>query len=112
MTTTLNERYNEAEKLKDSGNIDAAIEKWELLVSEHPEHVLTHLALAKLYTQTGQHEKAVEHGKKACELEPNEWFNYTALSMTLQRAWQGTGNQEYITLAEDAKAKSHMLQDS
>ena len=112
MTSTLNERYNEAEKLKDSGSTDAAIEKWELLVSEHPEHVLTHLALAKLYTQTGQHEKAVEHGKKACELEPEEWFNYTALSMTYQRAWAGTGNQEYIQLAEDAMAKSRMLENA
>jgi Flp pilus assembly protein TadD len=112
MTSTLNERYNEAERLKDSGNVQEAIVILAQLAEEHPEHVLTHLALAKLYTQTGQHEKAVEHGKKACELEPNEWFNFTALSMTSQRAWQGTGNQEYITLAEDAKAKSHMLQDS
>ncbi len=108
--SSLNERYKEAEQLKDAGQIDQSIELFASLSVDHPEHVLTHLALAKLYTQTGQHEKAVEHGRKACDLEPEEWFNYTALSMTYQRAWAGTKNQEYIALAEEAMARSNMLQ--
>jgi Flp pilus assembly protein TadD len=106
----VNKRYSEAEKLKDTGHVEEAIGKLSQLAVDHPEHVLTHLALAKLYTQTGEHEKAVEHGKQACELEPDEWFNFTALSMTYQRAWAGTKNGEYITLAEEAMAKSKMLE--
>ncbi len=108
--STANELYNEAEKLKDSGQPAEAIEKLEALVTSHPDHVLSHLALAKLYTQTGKHEAAIEHGKIACDLEPDEWFNFTALSMTYQRAWAGTQVQEYIGLAEDAMARSRMLE--
>ena len=58
----------------------------------------------------GQHEKAVEHGKKACEIDPNDAFNFTAMSVTYQRAWQGTQRNDYIQLAEDAMARAHALQ--
>ncbi len=108
--TDINARYTEAEKLKDTGKVDEAIAAFAEIAKEDPSHVLTHLSLAKLYTQTGQHAKAVEHGEKACELEPEEWFNFTALSMTYQKAWAGTGDQNYIRLAEDAMARSHSLQ--
>ncbi len=46
---------------------------------------------------------------KACELEPQDSFNFTALSVTYQRAWAGTQDQQYITKAEDAMAKAQML---
>ncbi len=48
--------------------------------------------------------------KKACELEPEEAFNFTALSVTYQRAFAGTQNQDFIRLAEDAMTKANALQ--
>ena len=63
----VNEIYNEAEKLKDEGKNDEAIAKLMTLLESHPDHVLSHLALAVLYGKIGKHEEAVSHGQKACE---------------------------------------------
>ena len=106
----LNTMYDEAENLKDEGDYEAAIAKLVALLAEDNSHVLSHLALAVLYGRVGKHEKAVEHGKQACELDPNDAFNFTAMSVTYQRAWQGTQRNEYIQLAEDAMARAHTLQ--
>ena len=106
----INQMYNTAEKLKDDGKLDDAIAKLKELLEMDSGHVLSHLALAVLHGRVGQHELAVEHGKKACELDPNDPFNFTAMSVTFQRAWQGTQKQEYIQLAEDAMARAHTLQ--
>ncbi|OYP31120.1 scaffolding protein [Rhodopirellula sp. MGV] len=102
-------RYNEVEKLIDDEQYEPAIEGLKEIVEEDDTFVLGHLALSRVYTKTGQHDLAIEHGEKACELEPNDPFNYTAMSVTYQRAWAGTQDQQYIVKAEDAKAKAHDL---
>ena len=106
----VNALYAEAEKLKDDKQFEAAIEKLNECLQMDPKHALSHLALAVLYGKVDKHDKACDHGEKACEVEPTEAFNFTALSVTYQRAWAGTQQQEYITKAEDAMAKAHMLE--
>ena len=44
--------------------------------------------------------------EKAVELEPGDPFNYSALSVTCQRAFEGTKDPIYIQKAEDAMARS------
>lgn len=102
--------YDEAEKLKDNGQFEEAVDKLQECLSIDPSHVLSHLALAVVLGKLNQHEKACEHGEKACELEPADAFNFTALSVTYQRAWAGTQQQAFITKAEDAMARAHALQ--
>jgi tetratricopeptide (TPR) repeat protein len=102
--------YNEAEQLKDQGQYAAAIDRLLQLLETDPNHVLSHLALAVLYGKVGRHEDAVRHGRKACELDPTDAFNFTALSVTCQRAWQGTQNGHYIQQAEEAMARAHAIQ--
>lgn len=102
--------YAESEELKDAGKLEEAIAKLNEILAIDDTHVLSHLALAVLYNRVGKAEESCKHGERACELEPNEAFNFTALSVTYQRAWQATQNQEYITKAEDAMAKAHMIQ--
>ena len=104
--------YDEAEKLKDAGNLDEAIAKLNEIVEQDDNFVLAHLTLAVVYGRDNKHEEAVRHGEKACELEPNEAFNFTAMSVTYQRAFAGTQNQQYIQMAEDAMAKAHMIQSN
>lgn len=106
----VNTLYAEAEKLKDDKQFDAAIAKLQACLEEDPNHALSHLALAVVYGKVDKHEEACEHGEKACEIEPGEAFNFTALSVTYQRAWAGTQKQEFITKAEDAMAKAHALE--
>jgi tetratricopeptide (TPR) repeat protein len=102
--------YNEADKLKDQGKQEEAIARLEELLAVDANYTLAHLALAVLYGRVGQHERAVEHGRRACELEPEEAFNFTAMSVTYQRAFAGTGNRDYIRLAEEAMGQASALQ--
>ena len=105
----LHTKYNAVEKLIDQENFETAIAGLNEIVAEDETFVLAHLALGRVYTKTGQHELAIKHAEKACELEPNDSFNFTALSVTYQRAWAGTEDQQYITKAEDAMAKAHAI---
>lgn len=102
--------YSEVEKLIDAENYEDAIVGLTKIVEQDDSFVLAHLALARVYTKTGQHAEAIAHGEKACELEPNDAFNFTALSVTYQRAWAGTQEQKYIQLAEDAMARARMME--
>jgi len=104
------EKTNAAEKLKDEGKLDEAVVILNDILTEEPKHVLTHLTLGRIYTLQGKFDEAVEHGRKACELEPLEAFNYTALSVTYQRVFAGTGEHKYIQLAEDAMAESRRIE--
>ncbi len=108
--TTPDDLYREHEKLKAQGNLEEALAKLQQAVELDPNFVDAHLGLAVLLGRLGRHEEAVRHGEMACQLQPNEPFNFTALSVTCQRAWQGTGDQSYIYRAEEAKAKAQMLE--
>jgi tetratricopeptide (TPR) repeat protein len=107
--TSAMQRFNEAEKLKDQGKIEEAASILNSILADDPAHVLSHLTLARIYTQTGRHQEAVQHAEKACELEPTDSTNFTVLSVTYQRAWAGTQDQRYIQMAEDAMARSRMI---
>ncbi len=105
----LHTQYNEVERLIDEEKFEEAIAGLKQIVEEDEGFVLAHLALSRVYTKTGQHDLAIEHGLKACELEPSDSFNFTALSVTYQRAWAGTQDQQYIAKAEEAMARAQML---
>jgi tetratricopeptide (TPR) repeat protein len=108
------ELYNEHEKLKDNGQYQEAIAKLEEALGQDENFVMAHLGLGVLYAKVGQHERAVAHSQRACQIEPNEPFNFTAMSVCCQRASQGAqnaaDNAKYIRMAEDAMARAHMLQ--
>ncbi len=107
---TPDELYDEADKLKDDGKPEEAVAKLSELLAQQEAYPLAHSALAVLYTRLKQPDNAIKHARRACELEPNDPFSYTALSVTYQRVFTQTNNPEYIHLAEDAMAKARMLQ--
>ena len=100
---TNEELYDEADKLKEEGLLAEAVEKLHELLRQDANYPLAHSALAVLYTKLKQHERAIEHGQKVCEMEPNDPFSFTALSVTYQRAGK-------ILEAEDAMARARLLQ--
>lgn len=107
--STSSQRYNAAEKLKDAGELDKAAELVEQLLADDPNYVLGHMMLGKIYVDLGKYDQAIEHNQRAVELEPKEPLNYSALSVSYQRAWEGTRDPRYIQMAEDAMARSHRL---
>ncbi len=105
----LHARYNDVEKMIDAESYEEAIAGLTGIVDDDSGFVLAHLALARVYTKTGQHDLAIQHAEQACELEPSDSFNFTALSVTYQRAWAGTQDQQYIAKAEEAMAKAQAM---
>ena len=101
--------YDEADRLKEAGKLDEAAAKLREALVEDEKYCLAHSALAVVLQRLGEHEQAVEHAQQACQLEPDDPFSYTALSVTYQRAYAGTGNMDYIRLAEEAMERSRQL---
>ena len=100
---TNEEQYAQADQLKGAGKLAEAAELLETLVKQDDNYTLAHSALAVIYGRLQKHDEAIRHGLKVCELEPNEPFSFTAMSVTFQRAGK-------IPEAEDAMARAHMLQ--
>jgi tetratricopeptide (TPR) repeat protein len=107
---TVNELYKAHEQLKRDGNFGEAAARLEELLQQDDKHVLSHLALAVLYGKLDKHDQAVTHAEKAVEIEPQDTFNWTALSTTFQRAFEATRDRQYIFRAEDAKARAQQMQ--
>jgi tetratricopeptide (TPR) repeat protein len=101
------ELYAEGEKLKDDGKNEEAIAKFLEALQVDETFALPHFALAVLYGKMGDHEKAVKHGERACELDPSDPFSFTAMSVTYLRAFEGTQNPEFKFKAEQAMAQAH-----
>ena len=95
--------YREANKLKAAGDLEGACEKLEAIVAEHPDHALSHSALAVHLQRLGRNDQAVTHAKRVTELEPDDPFSYSQLSVVCQRCG-------LIQEAEDAMAKARMIQ--
>lgn len=100
---TREDRYAAAERLKDAGDLGAAVAALEALVADEPGYALAHSALAAWCTRLERHDDAVRHARRACELEPDDPFSYTALSVACMRAGR-------IPEAEEALFKSRSLQ--
>lgn len=98
-----NQLYDEALKLKEDGKLDEAVAKWQSILENNPEHALTHQALAVHLQRLGQNEAAIRHAVKVTELEPNDAFSFTQLSVIFQRCGK-------IQEAEDAMARARMMQ--
>jgi Tfp pilus assembly protein PilF len=94
---TPNDLYDEAVDLKEQGDREAAVAKLEEAVAADPRFAIAHGMLAKLYADLAEVDKAIEHAKKVVELEPDDTFSYTALSVIYQRCGR-------IPEAEHAKA--------
>ena len=107
---TVSELYKAHEQLKRDGKFDEAIDQLEELLKQDEKHVLSHLALSVLLGKVNQHDRAVAHAEKAVELEPQDTFNWTALSTTYQKAFEATRDRQYIFRAEDAKARAQQMQ--
>ncbi|MEC8390551.1 MAG: scaffolding protein, partial [Planctomycetota bacterium] len=77
----LNELESHAEQYRAEGKVKEEIESWKAILSEDEAFVRAHLGLAVAYYKAQNFEASVQHAEKACQLEPGDAFNYTALSV-------------------------------
>lgn len=101
--------YDEADRLKAEGKLEEAAAKLEELLAIDADYALAHSALAVVQQRLGKHDEAIKHAVRVTELEPNDPFSFTALSVTYQRAYAGTNEMGYIRLAEEAMERSRMM---
>lgn len=95
--------YDEGTALKDQGDLAGAVAKWREILTIDPNYVLAHMALGVHLQKLGQFDDAIKHAKRVTELEPNDSFSFTQLSVIYQRCGK-------IPEAEDAMAKAHAVQ--
>jgi Flp pilus assembly protein TadD len=95
--------YDEADRLKEAGKLEESAAKLNELLVQDPKYALGHSALAVVLTRLKRHAEAIEHALRVCQLEPNDAFSFTALSVTYQRAGK-------IPEAEEAMARARMVQ--
>ncbi|WP_347242768.1 tetratricopeptide repeat protein [Thermogutta sp.] len=86
MMVSVDEMYDQAIELQQKGDLDGAIQKLHELLETDPNYALAHAALSVFYSKREEHEKAVEHARKVCELEPEDPFSFVALSLICQKA--------------------------
>jgi Tfp pilus assembly protein PilF len=97
------ELYDQAADQRDQGDKEGAIKKLEEAIAIDPAFVLAHGMLAKLYADLAVSDKAIAHAVKVAELEPDDAFSFTALSVIYQRCGR-------IPEAEHAKAMAYEKQ--
>lgn len=109
MSEQLTQLYDEADKLKNEGNLEGAVEKLQEALAIDEGYALAHSAMAVVLQRQGKHDEAIAHAEKVTELAPDDPFSFTAMSVTYQRAYAGTNEMSYIQKAEDAMEKSRIL---
>lgn len=107
---SVDELYKESEQLRRAGQLTEATSKLAELLQIDPDHVLACMAIARLLCKSSKPMEAIPYSERACQVEPNESFNWAALSQTYQQAFEVTQDRLYIFKAEEAKTKSHQLQ--
>ena len=60
--------YDEANQLKEQGDLEGAVAKLQEILTVEPEHVLTHSALAVHLQRLGKTDESIVHALKVTEL--------------------------------------------
>jgi len=103
--TTSDKLYDEADQLKEQGDLEGAVAKLQESLQIDETHVLTHSALAVHLQKLGRFDEAIKHATRVTELDPNDSFSFTQLSVIFQRCGK-------IPEAEAAMDKAHQVRAS
>jgi Flp pilus assembly protein TadD len=104
---TPDEMYDEAVQLKEQQNVDAAVAKLKDILVIDPNHVLAHSALAVNLQRIGKGDEAIRHAVRVTELEPEDPFSFTQLSVIYQRCGRIPEAEEAMYRARAMSGHSH-----
>jgi len=97
------EMYDAAIQLQQEGHLEEAVGKLEDLLAQDAAYALAHAALSVFYGRREEHDKAVEHARKVCELEPDDPFSFMAMSLICQKAGQLPEAEQALWQARQAQ---------
>lgn len=100
---SVTDMYNEVQKLKDSGDLEGAVELLKKILEVDNDNLQANMALGVYLQKMGRLEEAIKYAIRVTEIEPEDPFSFTQLSVIYQRCGK-------IPEAEDAMAKAHVLQ--
>jgi len=100
---TKEETYDEAIELQQGGDLQGAVDKLHELLGQVPDYALAHSALSVFYDKLQQADKAVDHARKVCELEPEDPFSFMAMSLICQKAGRLKEAEEALMQARQAQ---------
>lgn len=95
--------YDRAIDLREAGKSDEAISEMERLAAQYPDYPLAHLALAVFYSKSERFAESVDEAKKACELEPENPFYFTAASSLAIRGGDRETAESALMKAQEAR---------
>ena len=78
--------FDQAVDLVAEGNLEAAVKTYEEAIAADPDFADAWQGLALALNELGQHPRAIEAGKKLCELTPDDVLAHTTLSRLYQAA--------------------------
>ena len=96
------ELFDEGVDLVADGKLEEAMAKYEEAIAADPAFADAWQGLALAANELGRHDRAIEAGKKLCELTPDDVLAYT----TLSRIYQAAG---MIAEAEAEGGKARIL---
>ena len=99
---TKDELYDRAIDLFGDGKLAEAVETYKSALAIDPQFVDAWHGLAMAYNELGDHQQAIDAGKRLCELSPDDTLAHTSLS----RFYQAAG---MVPEAEAEGAKARML---
>jgi tetratricopeptide (TPR) repeat protein len=101
-TQDLEELFYGGSDLHGEKRYDEALERFERCLAIDPDYTDAILGKAMVHLERGEHDRAIELGKRLAELAPDDVLAFTSLSMFYERAGM-------IKEAEEAGAKARML---
>jgi Flp pilus assembly protein TadD len=99
----LDKMYDAANQQKEDGDLEGAVAALKQVLEIDANHLHTNMALGVYLQKLGRLDEAIVHAVKVTEIEPEDPFSFTQLSVIYQRCGK-------IQEAEDAMARAHVLQ--
>ena len=103
---TIDERYDEAIRVQQQGDMEGALDRLQTLAKEEPNYALAHAALSVFYSKQEKYDEAIAHAQKVCELEPQDPFSFIALSLVCQKAGKVMEAEQALWQARQAQTSA------
>ena len=100
--------YDQCIALQQEGELGRAVSGLTELLAVYPDYGLAHLALAVFLQEKGDEPGAIEHMSRACELEAEDPFYFTAFSALAIKCGDHELAEEALMKAQIARFQEQM----